>query len=114
MQMNHSMAFMSGAASTGGGFYQSSYTNHLRYQLRHNLRMGIDMSVVNVGTMTHNNDLKFSGNDDNSNFIVPAFSLEFKPSANSTLYFEYRHVRAINQNSNRQSGSHSPNQEWWN
>jgi len=113
MQMNHTMAFMSGVASTGHGFYQSSYTNHIRYQLRPNLRMGVDVGFVNVGTMTHNNDLRFSGNDDNSNFIVPAFSLEFKPSENSTLYIEYRHVRALNQNTNRMHGTPSANREWW-
>ena len=111
MQMNHTMSFMSGVSSGGGGFYQSAYTNHLRYQLRPNLRMGVDVSFVNLGTMSHRNNLNFNSNNDNHNIVVPAFSLEFKPSAGTTLYFEYRQVRGFN---NTHYGAFPPNREWWN
>ena len=93
VKMNHSMSFMSGMSSRGDGFYQSSYTNHLQFQLRHNLKLDVDLSVVNLGTMSHNNNLNFSGNDDNQSMVVPAFSLEFRPTQNTTFYFEYRQHR---------------------
>ena len=93
VKMNHSMSFMSGVSSTGAGFYQSAYTNHLQFKLRENLKFNVDISVLNLGSMTHNNDMKFSGNDDNQNMIVPAFSLQYKPTENSTIYFEYRQMR---------------------
>ena len=90
VKMNHTMSFMTGVSSSGHGYYQSSYTNHLQFMLRENLRMNVDMSVVNLGTMTHNNDMRFNSNNDNQNVIVPAFSLEFRPTQNSVIYFEYR------------------------
>ena len=107
VKMNHSMSFVSGMASSGAGYYQSSYTNHLQFQLKPNLKMNVDMSVVNLGTMSHNNNLKLSSNNDNQNVVVPALSLEYKPSNNTTIYFEYRHVRGY-------SPYHgNPYNEWW-
>jgi len=109
--MNHTMSFMSGVSSSGQGFYQSSYTNHLQLKLRENLRMNVDMSVVNLGTMSHSNDMRFSSNNDNQNVIVPAFSLEFRPTQNSTIYFEYRQVRG-HQPFNAHNRYNRYN-EWW-
>ena len=93
VKMNHSMSFMSGMSSRGDGIYQSSYTNHMNFQLKDNLKMRLDTSVVNFGSMTHNNDMKFNSNNDNQNVVVPAFSVEWKPSENSTIYFQYQQMR---------------------
>ena len=93
VKMNHSMSFMSGVSSRGDGFYQSTYTNHLQFQLQRNLRLNVDLSVVNLGSMSHNNNLNFSGNNDNQSMVVPSFSLEYRPTENSTIYFEYRQNR---------------------
>jgi hypothetical protein len=109
MKMNHSMSFSSGVSSTGHGFYQSAYTNHLRFDLRDNLRLNIDTSVINMGSMTHENNLRFSDNKDNHNVIVPAFSVQYKPTENSTIYFEYRQYRGID----AMRHSRNPHHEWW-
>ena len=107
VQMNHSMSFMSGVSSRGDGFYQSAYTNHMRFQLQPNLRVNVDLSLVNMGTMNHNNDFNFKGNDDNQNAFIPAFSLEYKPWENTTIYFEYRQVRGY------QTFQNERYNEWW-
>ena len=93
VKMNHSMSFSSGMASNGLGFYESAYTNHLRFDLRDNLKFNVDLSYVNFGTMTHENNMNFNSNKDNQGVIVPAFSLEFKPSTNTTIWIEYKNVR---------------------
>jgi len=90
VKMNQSMSFSSGASSTGNGFYQSAYTNQLQFDLRDNLKLNVDMSFVNLGTMTHQNDLKFSGNDDNRNVLIPGVSMQYKPTDNTTIYIEYK------------------------
>ncbi len=98
IKMNHSLSFMSGASSSGQGFYQSTYTNHLKFDLRDNLKFNVDLSFVNLGSMSHDNDWKFSSNNDNHNVVVPAFSLEYKPSDNTKIYFEYRQIRGYQHN----------------
>ena len=107
VKMNHTMSFMSGVSSRGDGFYQSTYTNHLQFQLQQNLKLNVDLSVVNHGTMTHNNNLNFNSNNDNQNMIVPAFSLEFKPRENTTFYFEYRQQRG------HQMPHYYRQNDWW-
>ena len=106
VKMNHSMSFMSGVSSNGEGFYESAYTNHLKFQLRDNLRLNVDLSVLNIGTMTHNNDMKFNARDDNQNMVVPAVSLQYKPSENSTIFFEYRQIRGYQY-------PYPRNTNWW-
>jgi hypothetical protein len=93
ISMNHTMSFVSGISSTGDGFYQSSYTNHIRMQLRENLRFNVDLTVMNLGTMSHDNNFNISANDDNRNVILPAVSLEFRPRDNVIINFEYRRVQ---------------------
>ena len=106
VKMNHSMSFMSGVSSTGDGFYQSAYTNHLNFHLRENLKLNVDVSVLNIGTMNHNNDMKFSSNNDNQNVVVPSVSLHYKPSERSTIYFEYRQIKGHQLH-------HPRNNDWW-
>jgi len=95
VKMNHSMSFASGMASNGYGMYQSAYTNHMQFNLRENLKLNMDLSLVNYGSMTHQNNLNFSSNDDNKNAVVPAFSLQYKPTDNTTFYIEYRQERGF-------------------
>jgi len=109
MTMNHSMSFMSGTSSTGYGFYQSAYTNHLRFDLRDNLKFSIDTSLVNFGSMHHQDNIKFSSNKDNQNVIVPAFSLEYKPTDNTTIQIQYQQIRGYQNN----FLSHDQDQIWW-
>ena len=90
VKMNHTMSFSSGVDSNGLGFYQSAYTNHLKFDLRDNLKFNVDLSYVNFGTMTHENNLNFNSNQDNQGAFVPAFSLEYKPFTNTTIIIEYQ------------------------
>jgi hypothetical protein len=106
VKMSHSVSFMSGVSSTGAGYYQSAYTNHLKFDIKKNLKINVDLSVVNLGTMSHNNDLKFSSNKDNQNAILPAFSIQYKPTENSSIYFEYRQVQGFQNPYNHYN-------EWW-
>ena len=114
LRMNHTMSFMSGVSSRGDGFYQSAYTNHLQFDLRTNLKFNVDISFVNLGTMSHNNDLKFSASDDNHNMIVPSFSLEYKPTDSTTILFQYQQVRGyVGGNSYNRYNPYNPGNEWW-
>ena len=102
VKMNHTMSFSSGMASNGLGYYESAYTNHLMFDLRDNLKFNVDLSYVNFGTMTHDSNLNFNSNNDNQGVIVPAFSLEYKPTENTTFYFEYNTLhRGIDSSYNR-------------
>ncbi len=95
IKMSHSMSFGSGISSNGSGFYQSAYTNHMKFDLKENLKMNIDLSFVNQGTMTHQNDLNFKSNNDSNNLVIPSFSLEYQPFENTKLYFEYRQYNGL-------------------
>lgn len=90
VKMSHTMSFASGVSSGGQGFYQSAYTNHMKFDLRENLKFNLDLSFVNQGTMTHNNSFNIKGNNDNQNLVVPSFSMEYQPFENTKIYFEYR------------------------
>jgi hypothetical protein len=107
IKINHSLSFMSGVSSAGLGYYQSAYTNHLQLDLRDNLKFNMDLSFVNLGSMSHNNNWKFNSNNDNHNVVVPSFSLEFQPTDNTLIYFEYKQIQ----------GYHPYNyynrNEWW-
>lgn len=108
IKMNHSMSFMSGVSSGGLGFYQSSYTNHLRFDLRENLKLNVDLSFVNLGSMSHNNDWKLHSNNDNHNIVVPGFSMEYNPTDNTRFIFEYRQIRGA-----QPFNTHNRYNEWW-
>ncbi len=92
VKMSHTMSFSSGVSSSGQGFYQSAYTNHLKFDLKENLKLNLDLSFVNQGTMTHNNNFNIKGNNDNQNLVIPSFSMEYQPFENTKIYFEYRQV----------------------
>ena len=107
LKMNHSMSFSSGVSSSGNGFYQSSYTNHMQFMLKPNLKFNLDLSLVNHGTMTHSNNMNFSGNNDNQNTVVPAFSLEYRPTEKTSFYFEYRNINGAAMQ------PYFMNNDWW-
>lgn len=90
LRMNHSVSFMSGFSSGGEGFYQSTYTNHLRYSFNPRLDLNIDLNFVNFGTASHDSGFSFDINDDNSSIVVPEFSLEYRPTDSSVIKIEYR------------------------
>ncbi len=90
LDINHSISFSAGASSSGEGFYQSRYTNHLRYKISEKLKLNVDLNFLNFGTMSHDSGVMFSGNEDNTSQIVPEFSLEYNPSDNTRIIFEYR------------------------
>ncbi len=95
VKMSHTMSFGSGISSNGLGYYQSAYTNHLMFDLKENLKMNIDLSFVNQGSMTHNNNLDFKSNNDNNNLVIPSFSMEYQPFENTKIYFEYRQYNGL-------------------
>ena len=78
LKMSQSKGFESGSKSGGSGYYQSRYTNHMKYQFSPKLELDLDLNFVNFGSM--NTGSKFSVNDDNRNKILPEFSLRYKPS----------------------------------
>lgn len=90
LQMNHSVSFMSGFSSDGGGFYQSVYTNRLFYQFSKNLDLRVDLNFVNHGTANWEESFSFSSNEDNQTNIVPEFSLNYRPSDNTRITIEFR------------------------
>ncbi|MDZ4182456.1 MAG: hypothetical protein U1B83_06230, partial [Candidatus Cloacimonadaceae bacterium] len=62
LSMRHSMGFEAGTSSSGGGYYLSRYTNHLKYQFNPKLELDLDLNFVNFGTASNS----FKVNDDNS------------------------------------------------
>jgi len=90
LTMNHSFSFMSGFSSNNQGFYQSVYTNHLNYQFNSKLDFKLDLNFVNYGSTTFQNDFKIEGNNDNTSKILPSFQLNYKPSENTKITFEFR------------------------
>ena len=90
LQMNHTLSFSSGFSSSGDGFYQSVYTNHILYKFNPKLDLNINLNFVNHGTANWDNDFSVSSNNDNTSGIVPEFSLNYRPSKNSRITIEYR------------------------
>ncbi len=95
VKMSHTMSFSSGVSSSGYGFYQSAYTNHLKFDLQKNLKLNVDLSLVNQGSMMHQNKMNFKSNNDNNSLVVPAFSLEYQPFENTRIFIQYRQSSGI-------------------
>ena len=102
LSMSHSMGFQAGTSSSGDGYYLSRYTNHLKYKFNPKLEMDLDLNFVNFGSV--NTSSKFSMNDDNSNKVIPEFSLRYKPSDSVLIqvqmvnygYSDYRQHNSFN------------------
>ncbi len=90
LQMNHTMSFMSGFSSGGDGFYRSTYTNHLHYTFHPKLDLQVDLNFVNYGTANWDNSFSIQGNKDNASAVIPEFSLNYRPSDNTSIRIEFR------------------------
>lgn len=78
MEMSHSMGFQAGASSIGDGYYLSRYTNHIKYKFNPKLELDLDLNFVNFGSMDTRNKISF--NEDNTNKLIPEFSLRYRPT----------------------------------
>jgi hypothetical protein len=95
IQMSHSMGFQAGTSSAGDGYYLSRYTNHIKYKFNPKLELDLDLNFVNYGSM--NTSSKFSMNDDNSNKLIPEFSLRYKPTDTILIQVEMNQGTYFNQ-----------------
>ncbi|MFA5499216.1 MAG: hypothetical protein WC327_06710 [Candidatus Cloacimonadia bacterium] len=96
LNVKHSMSFLSGVSSRGNGYYQSTYTNHLFYNLSPKLDLQLDQNFVNYGTATVKDSFSIKGNNDNKSGVIPEFSLNYRPSENFNIIFEMRSVGPFN------------------
>jgi hypothetical protein len=103
MKMNHTMSFMTGVSSSGSGFYRSVYTNHLFFNLHPKVELNLDLNFVNYGTTQWNDTFSIKANDDNNSRLVPEFSLQYRPTDNTSIKIEFRSMGSYQQNSYR----------WW-
>jgi hypothetical protein len=92
LKMRHSMGFSAGSSSTGAGFYESRYTNHISYMFNPKLNLEMDLNFVNYGSTSMNKSFDFSTNDDNKSRIIPEFSLTYKPTDSIIMQVEYRNM----------------------
>ncbi len=92
LSINHTVSFSSGFSSDNKNYYQSMYTNHLQYTFSPKLKLSVDLNFTNFGTATYKGGLKFDGNRDNSSQVFPEFSLQYQPSENTSIIFEYRRI----------------------
>jgi hypothetical protein len=93
LKMTHSMGFSAGTSSNGLGFYESSYTNHIKYDFNSKLALALDLNFVNYGTATTGKNFSIESNDDNKTKILPEFSLTYKPTDSISINFEFRNYR---------------------
>ncbi len=96
LSINHSVSFFSGISSNKQSYYQSVYTNHLKYQLNSKLDLNIDLNFVNFGTATYKSGIEFEGNNDNTSKILPDFQLNYRPSKNMSIIIEYKQYGSNN------------------
>ena len=90
MRMRHTMSFMTSVSSQGDGYYQSVYTNHLFYSFHPKLDLNVDLNFVNYGTVDWDNSFSISSNNDNTSRVVPEFSLNYRPTDNTSIRIEFR------------------------
>ena len=93
LKVSHSMGFSAGSSSNGTGFYESRYTNHLKYEFSPKLNLALDLNFVNFGSTTTGNGFSFQTNDDNKSRILPEFSLSYKPNNSITIQLDYKNYR---------------------
>jgi len=90
LKMTHTMGFTAGGSSNGQGFYESRYTNHIKYEFSPKLELGVDLNFLNFGSASYNKNFEFSSNNDNKSKVLPEFSLKWKPSDAFSMQIEYR------------------------
>ncbi len=87
--MSHTMSF-STAYSSGTSLYQSRYTNHISYQVNDKLDINVDLHLSNFGSANITKGFNIEGNDDNSTDLVPDFSVNYRPTENTSIHFVFR------------------------
>ncbi|PID28006.1 MAG: hypothetical protein CSB55_06610 [Candidatus Cloacimonadota bacterium] len=90
IKMSQSVSFTSSFDSRNNSFYQSRYTNSIEYKFNPKLKMNLNLHFVNDGTATWSRNFHVEGNGDNENRVLPEFSIEYKPSENSKIIFEFQ------------------------
>lgn len=90
LSVRHSMSFVSGVSSDNTGFYQSRYTNHLFYEFSSKLNLAVDLNFVNHGSIQHQGWSSVKANDDNTTNVLPNFSLQYKPSDNTSVIIQFQ------------------------
>ncbi|MDP8268529.1 MAG: hypothetical protein P9L97_07370 [Candidatus Tenebribacter davisii] len=90
LNMNHSMSFSSAISSNNQSFYESVYTNHISYEFNPKFNLKLDLNFINFGSATYQSGIEFEGNNDNTTKVLPNFQLNYKPSENINLIFEFR------------------------
>lgn len=88
--MNHSMSFSTAYRTGGASLYQSRYTNHISYQVNEKMDINVDLHVTNFGTANVSKGFNIKSNEDNATNIVPDFSINYRPTENTTINFIYR------------------------
>ena len=88
LKISNSASFSAGSSSSGLGFYQSVYTNHIKYDFSPKVQMKVDLNFVNYGTASHQN-WNIKANPDNQSAVLPNISFQYKPSDNTHLYLQF-------------------------
>ncbi|MCD4829729.1 MAG: hypothetical protein K8R90_09915 [Candidatus Cloacimonetes bacterium] len=96
LQINHSASFSAGASSTGEGFYQSMYTNHLHYRFNPRLDLRVNLNFVNFGSATMHGGFDIEGNNDNATHMIPEVMLLWRPTDSTSLRIEFSRMPARN------------------
>lgn len=96
LKVSHSMGFSAGTSSSGLGYYESCYTNHIKYAFNPKLNLELDLNFVNFGSTTSGKGISFESNDDNKTKVLPEFSLSYRPSDKVIINLEYKNYRNHN------------------
>ncbi len=98
LSMHHSFSFTT-ISNSKNTLYFSDYTNRLNYRLSSKLSLQMDLHFLNFGGVNYNNG--FSNlevnNSQKINFI-PEFILNYHPSDNFNIIFQYSRGLATQQN----------------
>lgn len=90
LSMHHSMSFSSSIGADKKAYYQSVYTNHLNYRLSSKLNLKLNMNFVNYGTASFQNSISSIKADNSKSVkVIPEFILDYSPSDNFHITFEY-------------------------
>ena len=91
LSMHHSMNFSSSVGANKKAFYQSVYTNHLNYKLSSKVNLKLNVNFVNNGTASFQNGFSNMTTNNSKNVkVIPEFILDYSPSDNFHMTFEYR------------------------
>ncbi|MCD4817059.1 MAG: hypothetical protein K8S23_00025 [Candidatus Cloacimonetes bacterium] len=107
LTMNHSVSFFSGMDSSKNAFYQSVYTNHLKFKFNPKFSMNLDLNFVNIGTGNIQNNMSFKSNQDNSTMVIPELNMTYKPTENTTISFHFSKMMFMDNNFNSNTNTNT-------